>query len=499
MNFRDRLALNNSIALSDGNRSIDYRSLHHAIDERLEWLREQSPRCVALALDNGIEWVLFDLACQICELPCVPVPLFFSASQRAHILQQAGCDLILHNRQGSAEILPGPFKGVFAERTTYPPASLPRGTSKITFTSGSSGTPKGVCLSLDQQLATAEALLSAVDIEQAVHLSVLPLATLLENVAGVYVPLLLGGTVYLPALESLGFAGSRLQSPQLFIKTLELYQPDTLILVPELLQLLLHAIHLGWQAPRSLRFIAVGGARVAGTLLEAALASGLPVYQGYGLSECGSVVALNTLRDNRIGSIGKVLSHVSTVIQQGELRVRGNTMLGYLDDPFSWAQDEVRTGDLVSQDEQGFLWFEGRRCNQLTSSFGRNINPEWPESELLSGSQLKQAVVLGDARPHCIAILVPARPLSDRQLADWLALINARLPDYAQVKQCLVLDRPMDSTLSLYTDNGRPNRRAIFQHFSAAISHLYNSPDIALQRYSMEETHGILSTPANAN
>ena len=76
--------------------------------------------------------------------------------------------------------------------------------------------------------------------------------------------------------------------------TLSREQPNSLILVPELLQVLVVAAERGWQPPASLQFVAVGGAKVSRELLERADAAGIPVYEGYGLSECASVVCLNT-------------------------------------------------------------------------------------------------------------------------------------------------------------------------------------------------------------
>ena len=86
------------------------------------------------------------------------------------------------------------------------------------------------------------------------------------------------------------------------------WQPSSLIMVPELLKGLLMACRMGWTPPSSLSFIAVGGARVSVELLRQAARAGLPVYQGYGLSECASVVALSTLApDAADDSVGRVL------------------------------------------------------------------------------------------------------------------------------------------------------------------------------------------------
>lgn len=122
---------------------------------------------------------------------------------------------------------------------------------------------------------------------------VLPLATLLENIAGVYLPLSLGATVVLEPLASLGFTGSsQLDIPRL-LAVINRVRPHSVILVPELAAVLVSAAETGALDTASFQFVAVGGGKVSPRMLERARAVGLPMYEGYGLSECGSVVALN--------------------------------------------------------------------------------------------------------------------------------------------------------------------------------------------------------------
>src|SRR5690554_2246890 len=140
---------------------------------------------------------------------------------------------------------------------------MPEETAKITFTSGSTGTPKGVCLSAGQMAATAQALQERLDgVELQQHLCILPLATLLENIAGVYLPLLMGATVTVAPLQTLGMTGSSgLELGQL-VAGLNQHQPHSVILVPELAMALVNAAEQGSLDTDSFRFLAVGGARV---------------------------------------------------------------------------------------------------------------------------------------------------------------------------------------------------------------------------------------------
>jgi long-subunit acyl-CoA synthetase (AMP-forming) len=476
INWSEYLEHSRRIALFDGERTLDYATLLDDISRLRDWLSSTNVRVVGLDLDNSIEWVLFDLALLGTEFVCVPIPQFFTATQRDELIKAAGVEMIVTQRLNShTQCIPGTSVNYYL--TSQPRAQLPEGTAKITFTSGSTAAPKGVCLSSESQLNTALSLSSAVAIDKPVHLSLLPYATLLENLAGIVSPLLSNGVVNLPKQAQLGFSGSRLVEPSKLLSMLSMYQPDTLILVPELLSLMVLANQNGWRVPTSLHFVAVGGAKVSQELLFRAERAGIPVYQGYGLSECCSVVTLNTPSANRTGSVGRRLSHLDSSLVEREMVVSGNIFLGYLGDETSWYPTQVKTGDLLTEDEEGFYWFDGRIKNQIISSFGRNISPEWPEAELLNHDNIQQAVILGDGMPYCVAILTVNQSMNAEQVQKLLDSVNTRLPDYAQVKKCLVLNKPMTVSQRLYTENGRPNRANINHFYKDKIDWLYKAND----------------------
>jgi long-subunit acyl-CoA synthetase (AMP-forming) len=391
-------------------------------------------------------------------------------------------------------------------------------TQKITFTSGSTGQPKGVCLSAHTQWQVAQSLIAAVSpwlqsSEQSSepsgvtsslprHLCLLPLPTLLENIAGVYAPLFAGGEVWLASAALRGFAGSRLVEPTQLLRLITAVAPKSLILVPELLQFLVQACRQGWQAPNSLQFIAVGGARVAPDLLQMAHQCGLPVFQGYGLSECGSVVALsqsyvaNVDTSNRdvanakrlLDSVGKVLPHTQVEIRDGEIYVK-SAFLGYLGDAGAAQSNDtdgwVATGDLGWLDADGYLFVQGRRKNLLISSFGRNIHPEWVEGELLKNGLIQQAMVVGDGQPYCAALIFINDAVLQQQstrnptlntaqiIQYWIDQVNQQLPDYAQVRRWHRLDRPFSTQDQTLTDNHRPRRAQIMLREQTALVELY--------------------------
>jgi long-subunit acyl-CoA synthetase (AMP-forming) len=472
--------------LVSGDNSLNYPEFLQQVADYKSFLNELSTTSVAMCLDNGIDWVLIDIACQQLGIILLPLPTYFSAEQIQHSIMTAGCDLLIIDTV-LVEMFVGQFPTAALIKSeadlsvlslsilTKEKKCLPEQTAKITFTSGTTGQPKGACLSNNHQWQVANEIAKSVTGNVTKHLCVLPLATLLENIAGVYAPLLNGATVEIPSLSSLGFNGSSSLDFNQFIEKISQSQPSSLITTPELLKSLLQACEMGWQAPKSLQFIAVGGAHTAPSLLVAAKAKGLPVYQGYGLSECCSVVSLNTASHHNIKSAGKLLSHLNVEIRQGEIIVQGPLFLGYAGDKNSWGQTEYATGDLGALDDEGYLFIQGRKKNVLVSSYGRNINPEWLESCLLVQPHIKQAIVFGDAKPFCCAaIYVDKNTTSLAQVSNSINELNKTLPDYGQIKSWFYLPKAMLPNSKLMTANGRVRRQVASMHFAQKIDAIYH-------------------------
>lgn len=470
--FWDILAAHGAApALAEGERSLSYAALCAEVEQRAALLHALDARRVALALDNGVEWALWDLALLRAGRVCVPLPGFFSAGQRQHVLDSAGVDLYLGEDDPALLALgfharqPG-----ILQRQPAATAALPAGTCKITYTSGTTGQPKGVCLGSDALLGVAQSLRDVTRscrIER--HLCLLPLAVLLENIAGLYAPLLAGARVELRPAHEVGLMGSSgLDLPRL-LATLAASRPHSLILLPQVLQALVGAAEHGQRLPDSLRFVAVGGGRVSPALLARAEACGLPVYEGYGLSECASVVCLNTPEARRLGTVGRPLPHVRLRLDAtGEVQVSGVRLLGYLGEPAP-AGDWLPTGDLGSL-EDGYLTLHGRRKHQFITAYGRNVNPEWVEAELVQQPAIAQAWLHGEALPRNVAVLVPRRPECDDQtLAAAVATVNAGLPDYARVHCWLRAEQPFVEANGLATANGRLRRAALLNHYQPAL------------------------------
>jgi long-subunit acyl-CoA synthetase (AMP-forming) len=231
-------------------------------------------------------------------------------------------------------------------------------------------------------------------------------------------------------------------------------------------------------APESLKFVAVGGARCATGLLQTARTQGLPAFEGYGLTECGSVVSLNLPDADLPGSMGHPLSHVRIHTgAEGEIGVESRVFLGYLHDPTP-PRDVRPTGDLGRLDQNGFLHLSGRRKSLLITAFGRNVAPEWVEAALTAQPEIAQAVAVGEARPWLSALLAPMPGADATALERAVARANADLPDYAQIRGWLPVD-PFTLKNGFATGNGRPRREAIATHYTEAIESLYQNKESA--------------------
>jgi long-chain acyl-CoA synthetase len=454
---------------------------------QVEWvayeLMRQSVRVLAIAADNSPDWVSLDLAAQIARVAVVPLPPFFTSDQIAHVLADSGVDAIAADEAGASSLrsLPTRFAAELTSTLTllqlgtgHEARSLPAGTAKISYTSGTTGAPKGACLTQDAMDRVAASLglaTSILGIER--HLCLLPLATLLENIAGVYAPLASGAEIALPRLEATGLVGSSGVDVARLLECLNEFEPNSIILLPQLLAGLVGAVEHGATLPPSLKFVAVGGGVVGLPLLERAERAGIPVFEGYGLTECCSVVALNTPAHRRPGSVGRPLPHCRVQIAaDSEVVVDGACMAGYLgQEPTD--SSAVATGDLGFLDADGFLFICGRKKDVLISSFGRNLSPEWVEASLMATPTIAQAALFGDGMPFHVAVIVPSGDASVEAIDRDVAAVNRRLPDYARIARWILTLEPFSPTNGTSTQNGRVRRRVVGERFSHQIAACY--------------------------
>jgi long-subunit acyl-CoA synthetase (AMP-forming) len=458
------------IAVSDQHGQLSRGELLAGVTALAADLRGQ-PQTIGIYAPNGIAWVIAQLACALAGKIAVPLPTFFSAAQLGHVVRDASIDLILASEQTAALALQsGVPTNVIDMIDIHREAGLPDvidGFGQIIYTSGSTGQPKGVRHQSGQIAWSAAALESATGAAATdSYLSVLPLPLLLETICSIFIPARLGAYVHFDTglAEQVGRGDATG-----IAKAFETHRPTTSVLVPQLLKHWVAELHAATRiAPSSLRFVAVGGAPVPRQVADAAWNLGIPVHEGYGLSECCSVVAVNRPKERRPGTVGRALSGLSVSIDAGEIVVDGPSIMdGYLgQEP---ARRPWRTGDLGAIDRDGFVTVHGRKDSLLVTSFGRNISPEWIETMLLADPRIAFCTVAGHGEPHLTALLIPSRQgaawFARATSADILQLLSdhcSEAPEYA-VPRAYVVVSFEEALKNQLLSNGRPIRKNVGQ------------------------------------
>src|SRR5262249_14248766 len=164
---------------------------------------------------------------------------------------------------------------------------------------------------------------------------------------------------------------------------------------------------------RRVRWLMSGGAPLPPEICKAYRAAGLPLLQGYGLTETSPVLTTNNPDDFRVESAGKAIPGVELrIAPDGEILARGpNIMKGYWKQPHATAE-VIRdgwfyTGDMGHLDSDGFLYITGRKKDMIVLSNGKKVTPSGVESMLLSEPHIEQAIVFGDHRNFLTAVIVP--------------------------------------------------------------------------------------------
>jgi long-subunit acyl-CoA synthetase (AMP-forming) len=425
------------------------------------------PGPIGILAPNGIDWVVAQLGCALAGKITVPLPSFFSSAQLGHVVRSASVGLILTTDETAPLTQQsGAVTSLISDHVALTDRPDPvDGFGQIIYTSGSTGQPKGVRHESGQIAWSAAALMGATGATaEDTYLSVLPLPLLLETICSIFIPGMLGAYVHFDTAlaEQVGRG-----DPKGISRAFELRKPTTSVVVPQLLKQWVGELQAGGsRAPVSLRFVAAGGAPVPRQVADMAWEFGIPVHEGYGLSECCSVVALNRPGERRADSVGRPLEGLKVSIDDGEIVVDGPSITdGYLGQ--APATRPWRTGDLGAIDQDGFLTIHGRKDSLIVTSFGRNISPEWIETMLLGDLRIAFCAVVGHGAPYLTAVLIPSRPgeswFTHASYADVLGLISkccSGAPEYA-VPRAWVVASFQEAISNQLLTNGRPARKHI--------------------------------------
>jgi long-chain acyl-CoA synthetase len=412
----------------------------------------------------------------------------------------------------------------------------------IIYTSGTTGKPKGVMLSHANILSNAAACLATFAVHQTdVLLSFLPLSHAFERTLGYYLTIMTGSTV--------AFA----RSVALLSEDLKIIQPTLLVSVPRIYEriftalnakldessfiakyLFKLAIRIGWarflfQQRRGrwrssfllwpilnalvarklqerlggrLRTAISGGAALSTEISRVFVGLGVPVVQGYGLTETSPVISANRLNHNYPGSVGQAIQGVDVKLgAQNALLIKGpNVMLGYWNNPEATSDlidsdGWLNTGDIAHISESGHITITGRLKEIIVMSNGEKVPPSEIEQAILQDHLFDQVMVLGESRPYLVALAV-VNPVVWQQLAKQLgvrddmqeALQDTRVeqnalqriaqqmrefPGYARLHRVLLLSEPWTIDNGLLTPTLKLKRHQVAAQFETEINQLY--------------------------
>ncbi|MFE3609429.1 AMP-binding protein [Streptomyces goshikiensis] len=440
---------------------------------------------------NTAEFVVADLALLAARATEVPVPLAFTREQAASLLEEA--EVCVVDSLGAARLAEWGREGVLppgcrvvevsldalgaAAEPYAVPAADENWICKIIHTSGTTSRPKGVRIRSGGIGALIDSLHAAMPADAfARYLSVVPFSLLIEQVTGLYLVLLDGGCVTLlpPDAPLVGTSGSAVEATLPHLVTA---RTSAVVATPALVTALAEAARRAKEAGADVNqalfgtdrvpLICCGGAPVHPDTLRELDGFGIPVYEGYGLSENSSVVSWNTPGARRIGTVGRPLRHVSVRLsEEGEVLVSSPSLFdGYTrPDPSACAVVDgwLHTGDLATLDEDGFLRITGRKKNVIITAAGRNVAPEWVEAQYARLPFVRAAAVVGNDLPALNGLFV-IDPAIDRQEAEReIAAFGAEhLSQVERVEVVHLLSADDEAYRRLFTVTGRPVRTAI--------------------------------------
>jgi long-chain acyl-CoA synthetase len=338
--------------------------------------------------------------------------------------------------------------------TSDPAASLTRDDiACFIYTSGTGGNPKGVMLTHGNILANvagAHGVLETLGLDDEVFLSFLPLSHAYEHTAGQFLPMAVGAQIYYAdGLEALasnfvevrptivacvprlyevmrerilkGMARQKGLKPKLFARTVALgskayERPDTLGPVERVTNRVLDKLVRATVRARfggRIKALVSGGAPLNYEVGLFFTALGVPLFQGYGLTECSPVISVNGPGQVKLHTVGRPIAEVEVKIaDDGEILVRGTSVMrGYWRDEAATSEalrdGWLHTGDIGVIDVDGFLQITDRKKDIIVNSGGDNVAPQRVEGVLALQPEIAQAIVYGDRRPHLVALIVP--------------------------------------------------------------------------------------------
>jgi long-chain acyl-CoA synthetase len=417
--------------------------------------------------------------------------------------------------------------------------------ASIIYTSGTTGEPKGAILTHGNFMTNVRQCLTVFDLGPTdTCLSFLPLSHVFERTAGFYVMMTAGVTIaYAESIESVPQNLGEVQ-PTVVCSVPRVYEKMYARILdtvergsPVKKRLFAWAVRAGRQwvgehlsgrvAPATalrrrvanalvfrklqarvggrLRFFVSGSAPLAREIIEFFYAAGIPILEGYGLTETSPVLTVNSFDAFKFGTVGKPLPGVEIrIAEDGEILGRGaNVMQGYLNKPDQTAEAIVdgwfHTGDIGHLDADGFLVITDRKKDLIATAGGKKVAPQPIEGKLKSSPFVSEAILVGNRRPFISLLLIPnfdrlgawaqAAGVATADRAALLAApavrdlyqrivdgVNAELAQFERVKSFELLESELSINEGDLTPTLKVRRKIVEEKFQDRIDRMYRNP-----------------------
>ncbi len=250
-----------------------------------------------------------------------------------------------------------------------------------------------------------------------------------------------------------------------------------------------------------MRQAATGAAPIAREILEFFWACGVPVLEGYGMTETSTIATASTIEDHRFGTVGRALPGVQLrIAEDGEILIKGaNIFQGYhhnADASFGAVEDGwLHTGDLGSLDEDGYLSITGRKKDIIITAGGKNLTPANIENDLKQCRWISQAVMHGDRRPYPVVLItldeeevagyarehnlpeepetLSREPAIHTLIATEVERVNAGYANVEQVKKFAILERDLSQAGGELTPTLKVKRNVVEAKYAEILDSLY--------------------------